>query len=172
MAKVGMFTAVLVLSLLVYAGSASAQPSGFAADLSGAEEVPPIMNAATGRATFQVSPDGSELAFKVVVANLGNVTASHIHCAARGANGPFGAILSSSTPGPADGISAEGVITAPESGNGCGWSDLAAMLGAMETGNTYVNVHTAANLGGEIRGQIRVEPISATKIGRSVVLGL
>lgn len=158
--KVGLTTAVLVLSLLVSAGSASAQPSGFAADLSGAEEVPPIMNAATGRATFQVSPDGSELAFKVVVANLGNVTASHIHCAAKGANGPFGATLSNGTPGPADDILAEGVIAAPDPGNGCGWGDLAAMLGAMEIGNTYVNVHTAANLGGEIRGQIKVVMVS------------
>ena len=54
-----------------------------------------------------------------------------------------------------NGTFAQGTITAPDPGNGCGWADFAAMIGAIKSGNTYVNVHTAANPAGEIRGQIR-----------------
>jgi hypothetical protein len=68
--------------------------------------------------------------------------------------------------GRTDGTLAEGTITAPDAGNGCGWTDLAAVLAAISGGNTTVNVHTndgvpPANTGpgdfpgGEIRGQIR-----------------
>ena len=41
-----------------------------------------------------------------------------------------------------------------DSGNGCGWADLADLVAAMASGDTYVNVHTLANLPGEIRGQL------------------
>jgi hypothetical protein len=66
-----------------------------------------------------------------------------------------------------NGTLAEGTITAPDAGNGCGWTDLSAVLAAIRSGNTYVNVHTndgvaPLNTGpadfpdGEIRGQIRL----------------
>jgi hypothetical protein len=65
-----------------------------------------------------------------------------------------------------NGTLAQGTITAPDAGNGCGWVDLAAVLAAMESGDTYVNVHTDDGVappntgpgdfpGGEIRGQVR-----------------
>jgi hypothetical protein len=41
-----------------------------------------------------------------------------------------------------NGTLAEGTITAPDAGNGCGWADLAAVLAAIGSGATYVNVHT------------------------------
>jgi hypothetical protein len=64
-----------------------------------------------------------------------------------------------------NGTLAEGTITAPDPGNGCGWTDLAAVVAALRSGNTYVNVHTNDGvappntgpgdfLGGEIRGQV------------------
>jgi hypothetical protein len=68
--------------------------------------------------------------------------------------------------GPVSGTLAEGTITAPDAGNVCGWTDLASVLAALESGNTYVNVHTNDGVppastgpgdfpGGEIRGQVR-----------------
>jgi hypothetical protein len=55
-------------------------------------------------------------------------------------------------------------VTAPDPGNGCGWIDLDDVVTALESGDTYVNVHTNDGVeppntgpgdfpGGEIRGQ-------------------
>ena len=41
-----------------------------------------------------------------------------------------------------NGTLAQGTITAPDTGNLCGWADLAAVLAAMDSSATYVNVHT------------------------------
>ncbi len=45
--------------------------------------------------------------------------------------------------------------TALDAGNVCGWTDLDAVIAAMESGNAYVNVHTEKNGAGEIRGQVK-----------------
>jgi hypothetical protein len=149
-----LFVVVLVLgaSLMVFAGSASAGDN-FAAPMSGDEEVPPVDTQATGVATFKLRAEG--LAFKVNVANIDNVIAAHIHCGAVGVNGPVGVTLFSGGPETLNGTLAEGVITAPDLGNACGWTDLAVVVAALEGGDTYVNVHTTAHPGGEVRGQVR-----------------
>jgi hypothetical protein len=148
-------------------------PSAFAGDnfvakLSGDEEVPARDTRAVGVAKFKLSDDGTALQFKVNVANIENVFAAHIHCGAVGVNGPVGVTLFAGAPasGRVNGTLAEGTITAPDPGNGCGWADLAAVLAAINSGSTYVNVHTNDGLappntgpgdfpGGEIRGQIK-----------------
>lgn len=159
---------VTALAFGAVAPAASAQPTSFRAVLSGADEVPPRDTLARGVATFRFAPDGTELGFRLVVANIQNVVAAHIHCGAPGVNGPVGVTLfSGAAPGGGrtDGILAEGTVTSPDPGNACGWTTLAAVMTAIETGNTYVNVHTndgvdPANTGpgdfpgGEIRGQI------------------
>ena len=140
----------------------------FIAPLSGDQEIPARDTNAVGVATFKLSKDGTALEFKVNVANIDNVFASHIHCGAVGVNGPVGVTLFAGAPagGRVNGTLAEGTITAPDAGNGCGWTDLSAVLAAIESGNTYVNVHTNDGVappntgpgdfpGGEIRGQIR-----------------
>ena len=93
---------------------------------------------------LSIEQDGTALDYKVNVANIENVFAAHIHCGAAGVNGPVGVTLFVGTPGGGriDGTLAEGTITAPDPGNGCGWADLAAVVAAMNSGNTYVNVHT------------------------------
>ena len=133
-------------------------PSAWAADnfqapMSGGEEVPEVETRATGVAKFKVREAG--LAFKVNVANIENVFASHIHFGAAGTNGPVGVTLFVGEPASVNGTLAEGVITEPDPGNLCGWADLDDVLAAMESGETYANVHTTANAGGEIRGQIK-----------------
>jgi hypothetical protein len=157
--------AALVIASVAYASPAASQ--NFGARLSGAEEVPPRATDATGVATFQLSDDGTALSFSVNVANIENVFAAHIHCGAKRVSGPIGVTLFMGPVGggPISGTLAKGTITAPDPGNGCGWTDLAAVVTAMNSGNTYVNVHTNDGVaptntgpgdfpGGEIRGQI------------------
>ena len=162
-----LLVAMLALGLLAVAPAAVAGDN-FVATLSGGQEVPPRDTQARGVATFKLREDGAALAFKVNVANIDNVFAAHIHCGAVGENGPVGVTLFMGTPagGRVNGTLAEGTITAPDAGNGCGWVDLAAVLAALQSGATYVNVHTNDGVappntgpgdfpGGEVRGQVR-----------------
>jgi hypothetical protein len=168
MKKIKIFLVVLIsVTALVTSSVAYAATQDFTASLSGAAEVPPRDTDATGSAFFQLSDDGTRISYTVTVANIENVFAAHIHCGAKGVNGPVGVTLFMGSPGGGaiSGTLAKGTITAPDPGNGCGWTDLAAVVAAMNSGNTYVNVHTndgvdPANTGpgdfpgGEIRGQI------------------
>ena len=125
----------------------------FVAPMSGDEEVGPVDTNARGVATFKLREEG--LAFTVNVASIEDVIFAHIHCAAVGVNGPIGVTLFHGGPVDVNGTLAEGTITAPDSGNACGWSDLDAVVAALESGDAYVNVHTTAHPAGEIRGQVK-----------------
>src|SRR5262249_15491708 len=133
----------LGLALLALAPSASATDN-FVANLSGDNEVPARDTQAVGVAKFKLRDDGAALLFKVNVANLDNAVAAHIHCGAPGVNGPVGVTLFGGAPGGGvvNGTLAEGTIRAPDPGNACGWTDLAAVVAALQSGNTYVNAHT------------------------------
>ena len=72
-----------------------------------------------------------------------------------GVNGPVGVTLFLGSPVMVNGVLAEGPIEMPDANNGCGWLDLVDVLEAIESGDTYVNVHTLQSLPGEIRGQLR-----------------
>ncbi len=128
----------------------------FKAHLSGDEEVPAVMTDATGQTIFKLSKDGSELYYKLIVANIENVAASHIHAAPAGENGGVVAFLYGDGPiaGKTNGILAEGVITADELIGDLEGQSLEDLLDLMSSGGAYVNVHTSQNPGGEIRGQI------------------
>lgn len=130
-------------------------PADFRAHLSGDEEVPPVDTQAQGEAIVEANDVGTELSFKVNVANIEDVVASHIHCAPDGVNGPVGVTLFSGGPVSVNGTLAEGTVTATDAGNACGWDSVAEVLSAMHNGYAYVNVHTLANPPGEIRGQLR-----------------
>lgn len=134
--------------------SARGHPRNFRAHLSGENEVPPVDTDAQGQAIFQLDRTGTELRYKLIVANIDNVVAAHIHCAPVGQNGPVGVTLFSGGPTSDPGVLAQGTITEPDPGNGCEWETLDEVLAAMRSGDTYVNVHTIQNLPGEIRGQI------------------
>jgi CHRD domain len=166
MRRMLVLVAVVALGLLVLASPALGGDN-FVANLSGRHEVPPRDTQAVGVATFKLRDDGAALRFKVNVANIDNVFAAHIHCGAVGVNGPIGVTLFMGMPGSGavNGTLAEGTITAPDPGNACGWTDLAAVVAAMASGATYVNVHTDDGVappntgpgdfpGGEMRGQV------------------
>ncbi|MBI5008292.1 MAG: CHRD domain-containing protein [Bacteroidia bacterium] len=132
----------------------------FRAHLTGDQEVPPRDTQATGEAVFQLSKDGLSLSYKIIVANLDNLTMSHIHVANEGFNGPVVAWLYPPSP-PAvlkpnttNGILQEGVLTKVNLSGSLAGKELSDLLALMTAHRTYVNVHTTKYPGGEIRGQI------------------
>jgi hypothetical protein len=128
--------------------------------LSGREEVPANDSRAQGQAIFQLSRDGSEMSFKLIVANIQNVTQAHIHLAPAGVNGPVVVWLypdappAQLIPGRSQGVLSEGVITDAALVGPLAGASLSDLLAAMHAGNTYVNVHTSQFPPGEVRGQI------------------
>jgi hypothetical protein len=132
----------------------------FRAHLSGDQEVPPVETRATGQAIFQLSRDGTELSYRLIVANIENVTMAHIHLAPAGVNGPVVAWLYPEGPPPQliegrfSGVLATGVITADDLVGPLAGADLWDLIDEMVAGNTYVNVHTEQFGAGEVRGQI------------------
>lgn len=139
------------------------------APLSGDQEVPLRETRATGNAVFHVAPDGLSMRYKLIVANIENVVASHIHVGEAGVNGPVVAVLFGSVApggGRTDGVLAEGEITGANLVGPLLGQPLSALVEAMQSGGAYVNVHTNDGVpptntgpgdfpGGEVRGQIR-----------------
>jgi hypothetical protein len=157
-----MFRVAVVLVLVAaVAGPASATQGQYVAPLSGAEEVPANDSQARGVATFQLSSDGTELHYRLIVANIENVTQAHIHLAPAGSNGGVVAWLYPSAPPPqlipgrTNGVLATGVITSVDLVGALAGASLEDLIANMEVGNAYTNVHTLQFPGGEIRGQIR-----------------
>ncbi len=149
---------VLMLTLamfvfLVPAVSAGGNGQSFIASLKGENEVGPVDTNSQGVAHFKFK--GGELSFKLIVANIDNVVAAHIHCAPADANGPVGVTLFGGPATSANGVLAQGPITELDPGTPCPWATIGDVIAAMANGGAYVNVHTLANLGGEIRGQLK-----------------
>jgi hypothetical protein len=155
------------------ARSDNANGGNFGTPLSADEEVPPNASRAVGNAIFQLSADGTELSYKLIVANIHNVFQAHIHNAAAGVNGPIVVWLYPSTAvgagppggGRIQGVIAEGTITAANFVNTLAGQPMSALVALLENGGAYVNVHTSDGLpgasngpgdigGGEIRGQV------------------
>ena len=157
------------LSLTVAISSvAAAHPTQYVATLSGAQEVPARATPARGTAVFQLSADGTELTYRLIVANIHNVVAAHIHLGTADVNGPVVAFLYGNQPpggGRSDGVLATGTITAADLTGNLDGRPLSELIDAMASGGAYVNVHTNDGVaptntgpgdfpGGEIRGQI------------------
>lgn len=156
------------VGLLAIAGTALAKEFK-TGGLSGGEEVPARDTNARGNALFELSDDGLTLSFKLIVANIDNVVASHIHIGPPGVNGPVVLFLYGSVApggGTLNGVIAEGTATAANLVGPLLGQPLSALIAHMTAGNAYVNVHTNDGVaptntgpgdfpGGEIRGQIR-----------------
>jgi CHRD domain/Secretion system C-terminal sorting domain len=113
---------------------------GMVANLCSGQEVAANTSTAIGAAAISVNRNKTDVSVELVTNGLtGNASAGHIHKGLKGANGAvyvgFSNIL---------GNMHSGIYTLPTTGGGDSIVD----------GQTYVNVHTTANTGGEIRGQI------------------
>jgi hypothetical protein len=134
----------------------------FEAVLSGGEEVPAVGTPASGTATLSI--EGSQIAYRVEVANLENAVVSHIHVAPSGENGPVRLNLCGTPDGVPACVGGTGVLVESANGNAVDIT-FDSLVSAIRAGNAYVNVHTdngdaVPNSGpgdfgsGEIRGQI------------------
>lgn len=161
MKKITLLALLLAMLIITSTVAANSGQDHFVANLSGESEVPAVTTVSRGQATFTLSEDGSSLHYRLIVANLVDTLQSHIHVGPSGANGPVVAFLYPSAPpaqlipGRFSGVLAEGEITASDLRGPLIGQSLDALLAEMAAGNAYVNVHTVANPGGEIRGQIR-----------------
>jgi hypothetical protein len=124
------------------------QPA-FGGPLSGAQEVPAVATAATGQGTAVISADGSTITYIVTYSGLsGTVNAAHIHT---GAAGVAGGVILPLVVGPSP---MTGTLTAANFAASGSVTTFAEAVAAIRAGTTYFNLHTTANPGGEIRGQI------------------
>lgn len=129
--------AAAVISLAAYSGMALGDQ--VKVTLSGDHEVPAVKTSASGSGTITINADKSVSGSVTTTGVAG--TMAHIHMAAAGKNGPV-------------------IVPLTKSGDST-WSVAAGakltddQFKAYKAGDLYVNVHSAENKGGEIRGQLK-----------------
>jgi hypothetical protein len=122
-------------------------PQVFKATLNGANERPtPVTTTAAGNATVTLSASGDTLSWTVnITAAIDSITAGHIHHGVADSAGPVRVNFNP----PATGAGFTGVAT---QGTTVLTGD--SVQTWLRTGAAYVNIHTKAHPGGEIRGQL------------------
>ena len=131
--------AIVFVGAVALATPSMAAMVNFKASLSGKSEVPPNTTAGTGSVTATYDTDSKKLTWKGSYSGLtGPASAAHFHGPA-----PAGKNAGVMVPISPNGPSFEGSATLND-----------AQAKALMDGDMYVNVHTAANKAGEIRGQL------------------
>ena len=150
--------AIAGLFILVASSQAQAQTITFNASLNGGNEPVVVVTGSVGSDVVTWNTATKAGTYRVDVYNMPvATTASHIHAGAIGAGGPV--IINFTVPG-ANAISndfgfsgtfgcSDVTVRAPQGINSCEDFEQALLMN-----NTYVNVHSTANPGGEIRGQL------------------
>ncbi len=123
----------------------------FAANLTGAQENPPVTTTAGGTGSFILNPQRTEVQWVVTYRDLsGTLTAGgHFHVADSGRNGPVVKNIASG------GDPAANTISGVWSSTDATQPLTPALVDSLIAGKLYVNFHTVANPGGEIRGQVK-----------------
>lgn len=136
----GLLRAMLLAAMTVFVGCAStSMDRSVKVTLSGDQEVPPVKTAGSGSGTIVVGADKS-VSGSVTTTGVPGL-AAHIHVGAAGRNGPVIIPLIKT---------ADNVWSVPA---GARLTD--AQHENYKAGELYINVHTKAYKGGEVRGQIK-----------------
>ncbi|MBI2739476.1 MAG: CHRD domain-containing protein [Rhodospirillales bacterium] len=131
---------LMAASFLALAPTAFAQAVTYKADLKASTQVPPNDSKGTGALTATYDPASKKLTYTVNYKDLtGPATAAHFH-------GPADAKTNAGVVVPVN-----GAVTSPIKGEAT-LTD--AQAKDLADGKWYFNIHTAANKGGEIRGQV------------------
>ena len=131
--------ALACTAVLAFASPSMAANVNLKADLKGASEVPPVDSKGTGSVTATFDTASKKLSWKGTVTGLsGPATAAHFHSGEVGKNGGVALPIAGADKGSFEGSATLTDVQAEE----------------LMAGKWYVNVHTAANKGGEVRGQV------------------
>lgn len=156
---IGRVVTIGVLSGLLLTAEAALADETFRAQLTGDQEVPPVVTDTTGSFKVELNKDQTAAEYTLRINNGVRVTQAHFHCGAAGVNGPIivflagfrgegwdvdGKWISNATLTDANVI----LKTTP-----CG-ATLAQIFQAARDGNVYVNAHTVAHPAGVARGQL------------------
>lgn len=131
--------ALSLAALMFTATCGTANAAAIEATLTGTQEVPPVETSASGTAKFMLKADRA-LSGSVKTKGVDG-TGAHIHEGAPGVNG--------------------GVLITLKKKNDHEWTVpvgaklTADQVTALKAGTLYVNVHSDAHQGGEIRGQLK-----------------
>ena len=133
------FIRMLIAVTVLTAGVGLAKSADMQVKLTGTEETPPVATSAAGVGTIAIAADKS-VSGSVKTTGIDG-TMAHIHVGAPGEAGPP-------------------IITLRKGDNGVWSVPAGAKLSdeqyqSYKSGNLYVNVHSAAHKGGEIRGQLK-----------------
>jgi hypothetical protein len=156
---------LVVVAALVGAPTPASAQSEFSATLSGANEIPAVATMSFGAAIFDVNLSAGVVGinFELTGVNVTDAFMGHIHCGFATENGPVMVWLAGSPPAPAaigydlngSWVRAKVKESSIVPGSACG-NTLLDLIINMANGRTYVNIHTRAHPGGEVRGQIQM----------------
>jgi hypothetical protein len=131
--------ALACASVVLLSAPSFAASINLKADLKSSNEVPPVDSKGSGSVTATFDTASKQLSWKGSVTGLsGPATAAHFHAAESGKNGAVVVPIAGVDKG-----SFEGSATLTD-----------AQAEDLVAGKWYVNIHTAANKAGEIRGQV------------------
>jgi CHRD domain/PEP-CTERM motif len=166
----------LLLTVLMFSAVARADQLVLTTTLTGSQEVPPTGSAGIGSALVTLDTVTNLLTVNVSFAGLGSPTiASHIHCCAPPGTNALVATTVPTFPGFPLGVTTGTYLmtfdlTAASTYNpafitahgGTVAGAMAAFIAGLESGQTYLNIHTTQFPGGEIRGQLEAVPEPAS----------
>lgn len=161
------FKALLVMAAMLPITATQADEKVLKVELVSFQEVPALSSSGSGEFRARISNDGSQIQYELTYDGMtDSPTQAHIHFGQKSVNGGISVFLCSNLGNGPVGTQAcpaqpgviTGTITAADvigpTGQGIAAGELAELVSAIRAGAAYVNVHTVAFPGGEIRSQL------------------
>lgn len=135
--------------------------------LTGYEEIPAVSSAASATFDVDVAPGNDAFTYKLSYKDITGVQQAHVHFGQLGVSGGIAAFLCTNLGNgpvgtqacPAAPAEVSGTIDATKiigpSGQGIAAGEIGEVLNAVDAGRVYVNVHSVAYPGGEVRAQLK-----------------
>ena len=152
----------LALALVGLVASAAEGPQRARAFMTGDQQLPPSATLALGYVLFTPNADMTKVHFRVLLGNMRNVTAAHLHLGRATEDGPpvVNLFTGPAKEGAFQGVLAEGDFTAGDLMGALQGKTLKDLWNLSKDRRLYANVHTDAHPEGEIRGQMTLVPRS------------